>query len=172
MYIGEIIEAAPMPRPPRMRKTTNCVTFGGKAVADGRDEKQHGGREDQHLLAAQARRSACRPAPRPHAQPTKAQAAAQPFHNCGSRLKCSSRKPMAPGDDRRVVAEQQPAQRRHRRQQVNIGHAAAAGSRSGRSVPCGHARSERSRVHRRSPHGSPGQTSYYGKRPAHGCRLT
>ncbi len=52
MYIGEVIEAAPIAKPPRMRKTTNIVTLCGSAVPTAETRKNNAG-QDQHLLPPQ-----------------------------------------------------------------------------------------------------------------------
>ena len=50
IYMGDVIEAAPTPTPPSMRKTTNQDRLGGIAdpIAETRNMAAHA---DQHLLA-------------------------------------------------------------------------------------------------------------------------
>ena len=52
MYMGEVMEAAPTPRPPRMRKRMNMVDRLRHGRPDGGDEEQDR-REDQDLLSAE-----------------------------------------------------------------------------------------------------------------------
>ena len=94
MYMGEVIEAAPMPSPPMMRKIMNCVNVLGNAVPTA--EIRNSRAETINMPLRPKRSLRTPPIAAPSAQPNKAQAAAQPFHNWGSRSKCFSRKPMAP----------------------------------------------------------------------------
>ena len=111
MYMGEVIEAAPMPIPPMKRNTMNSARVRGRAVPTA-ETKNARAAEDQHLLAAETvaeesgrsrpERTAGQGAGGGKALPKRRQLEADPQEADG------------PGDNRRIVAEQQPAQGRHR----------------------------------------------------------
>ena len=73
----------------------------------------------------------------PKAQPIKAQAAAQPVMYCGIEMEIFLQKADRPGDDRRIVAEQQSAQGGDEGQEENVHHAAAVVHRSAPGVGIG-----------------------------------
>ena len=122
MYMGEVIEAAPMPSPAEEAEDDEPVNPAARPCP-GRKEEEQGG-QDQHLLAAEAVAQEAGQT-RPHAQPSNAQAAAKPFPNAG-RAEMLLQEADGPGDHRRVVAEQQPAQAATRVTKSDIDDAAAA----------------------------------------------
>ena len=93
MYIGEVIEAAPMPIPPIKRKTMNWASVRGRAVPRAETKKA---RPATIRTFLRPKRSLKNPAaPAPSAQPSRALAAEKPSQN-GVKSKRVFKKPVAP----------------------------------------------------------------------------
>ena len=77
IYMGEVIEAAPMPMPPDEAEDMNVVSVRGRAVPRAETKKARAARIRTFLRPNRSLRNPANPAPT--AQPAKAQAAAKPF---------------------------------------------------------------------------------------------
>ena len=94
MYMGEVIEAAPMPSPPMMRKKTNSVKLRGKAVPKAETRNSTAETSSTRL---RPRRSLSMPAKAGPEGAAEQGAGGRPaLPTAGSSSKWVCRKPMAP----------------------------------------------------------------------------
>ena len=117
MYIGESIEAMPMPVPPMIRATTRCHGAVGMAEPIEQSTNSTAARS---MIFLRPKRSAKTPAiAAPIRQPTSAELTIQPSISVG-QLELLCHGPFGPGDHGRVEAEQQTAERGHQTRQRKI----------------------------------------------------
>ena len=93
IYMGDVIEAAPMPMPPMKRKTMNSTRVRGKAVPKAETKNARAARIKTFLRPKRSLKNPAEPAPR--AKPARALAAANPSQN-GVSSKWTRKEPVAP----------------------------------------------------------------------------
>ena len=114
MYMGELIEAAPMATPAMMRKTINTQTLCGKAVPRAEAKNSRPASISIRLRPSRSLRKPARAAPAAHPNSTLGRGPA--FLEGRVEVEAGGQKADGPGDDGRVEAEQQAAEGRHDRQ--------------------------------------------------------